>query len=75
MGLFGRIWNLGKGSLKTRGTGSAERISEAELQAELEGLGQVERAAVVAGEPAAEGVEAPLEEPERDAAGEVIKTL
>ena len=80
MGIIGRLWNLGKGTWKVRTSGNEERISEAELEAELAQTSAASHQSVPAPQAevpksAEEGADDALPEPERDADGKVIKTL
>ena len=80
MGIIGRLWNLGKGTWKVRTSGSGERISEAELEAELAQTSAASHQAAPAAQaeapkPAEDEASDGLPEPERDADGKVIKTL
>ncbi len=88
MGVFDRVWNLGKGVLRTRRGSAEERLTEAELEAELADLrppvaSRAPRAAAdgALAAPADEGAAAPAEDeasgtgPDRDADGNIIKTL
>ena len=73
MGIIGRLWNLGKGTWKVRQNDSPERVSDAELEAELEGMRPGVKAQPVKDAP--QETEASAPEPEKDESGKVIKTL
>jgi hypothetical protein len=74
MGLLDRIWNLGKGSVISRRGGRGERISEAELERELQTV-QAPQPAATPEARSAEPVDEPAPAPELDESGKVIKTL
>ncbi len=82
MGVFDRMWNLGRGALRVRKSGTGEILSDAELEAELADTAPSPSPSVArhkAAQPAVpEGDPAPPDEPEgpkRDANGNIIKTL
>ena len=78
MGIFDRMWNLGRGAVRVRRSSGDERISDAELEAELANVRRApEKPAAVVPEvaPAAPEEADEPQGPERDADGKIIKTL
>ena len=81
MGVFDRLWNLGRGKVRTIKSRGGPGLSDAELEAELANVrpevAPLKDAAPPdsAAEPEAPEAEAASEGPARDADGHIIKTL